>query len=347
MRRFIHAALLAASASAAIAAPTPKEQLLVPPANADHFVVVSEAGKHGDEWRWTLPDGSVAYRESILLRGLIFEQDEVVKFDKNGTPIAITIRGVTPSGDAAETFAIDQATAKWKTPVDQGEAPAAQAMYLAYGGTLLANDAALKPYLDAGAKGVALLPSGRGSLEPSRTLSVSGPGGPRTIRLYFLKGTNQTPLPFWLDEKGKLFGFHTGLGILPAGYEANLKSIIAAQEAAIAELAPQAAKRLLTAEARKPMLIRKVKLYDADNQRFVEGQNVVVADGKIQMVGTMLPKLPAGSQVIDGTGKTLVPGLWDSHMHIVDDFNALSEVALGVTSVRNPGGPIELAQSQE
>src|SRR4051794_12592327 len=91
MRRIILAALLAASASVAIAAPTPKEQLLVPPANADRFVVVSEAGKHGDEWRWTQADGSTAYRESILLRGLVFEQDEVVQFDKSGTPISVTV----------------------------------------------------------------------------------------------------------------------------------------------------------------------------------------------------------------------------------------------------------------
>jgi hypothetical protein len=33
-------------------------------------------------------------------------------------------------------------------------------------------------------------------------------------------------------------------------------------------------------------------------------------------------------------------------MHVSDDFNALSEVALGVTSARNPGGSIELAVSQ-
>ena len=75
------------------------------------------------------------------------------------------------------------------------------------------------------------------------------------------------------------------------------------------------------------------------SERFVAGQNVVVADGKIVSVGDdMLPKLPPGARVIDGAGKTLVPGLWDSHMHVSDDFNVLSEVALGVTSVRNPGG---------
>jgi imidazolonepropionase-like amidohydrolase len=64
------------------------------------------------------------------------------------------------------------------------------------------------------------------------------------------------------------------------------------------------------------------------------------------MVGTMLPKLAADARVIDGTGKTLVPGLWDSHMHVGDDFQTVSELALGVTNCRNPGGPIELEVSQ-
>ncbi|MFL6766592.1 MAG: amidohydrolase, partial [Sphingomicrobium sp.] len=97
VRRALIALCLAVSPAALAAAPVPKDQLLQPPANADHFVVVSEAGKHGDEWRWRLPDGSVAYRESILLRGLVFEQDEVIRFDKDGKPVSVVIRGVTPS----------------------------------------------------------------------------------------------------------------------------------------------------------------------------------------------------------------------------------------------------------
>lgn len=347
MRRIVIAALLAACSTSALAAPTPKEQLLVPPANADHFVVVSEAGKHGDEWRWKLPDGSLAYRESILLRGLVFEQDEVIKLDSAGKPVSITIRGVTPSGDSAETFTIDQGTARWKTSVDEGQAPAGSALYNTFGGTFLAGDATVPLYLKAGASGVDLLPSGHGSVEASNTtLKVTGPNGEETVRLYFLKGIGQSPAPAWLFADNRLFGFVGPLALMPAGYEANLKPMIAAQEAAIAELAPAIAKRLLTTEARRPILFRNVKIYDADNQRFVAGQNVVVSDGKITSVGTTLPKLADGARVIDGAGKTLVPGLWDSHMHVADDFNALSEMALGVTSARNPGGSIELAVSQ-
>ena len=346
-RRALIALTLAVSPVALAAAPVPKEQLLVPPANAQHYIVVSGAGKHGDEWRWTLPDGSIAYRESILLRGLIFEQDEVVKLDASGKPVSFTIRGVTPSGDSAETYSVDQGTGHWKTSVDEGRAPASKGVYNTFGGTFLAGDAVNSLFLKAGANGLDLLPSGHGTLEPSSTIfNAAGPNGSRAARLYFLKGTGQSPAPLWLFDDGRLFGYVGALAMMPEGYEANLKPMIAAQEKAIADLAPAIAKRLLTPASRQPVLFRNIKIYDADNQRFVAGQNVVVSDGKIVSVGSALPKLGANARVIDGAGKTLVPGLWDSHMHVSDDFNALSEVALGVTSARNPGGSIELAVSQ-
>ena len=65
MKRLVLAALLTACASPALAEPTPKDQLLVPPTDARHFVVVSTAGKHGDEYMWKMADGRRAFRESI------------------------------------------------------------------------------------------------------------------------------------------------------------------------------------------------------------------------------------------------------------------------------------------
>ena len=127
MRRTILAALLAACASTAIAEPTPKEQLLKPPADATHYVVVSMAGKHGDQWAWTQPDGSLASRYSQSLRGWITEIDEVLTLGASGAPTKVVIRGVTPNGDAAETFAIADGKAVWKSDADSGEAPASDA----------------------------------------------------------------------------------------------------------------------------------------------------------------------------------------------------------------------------
>ena len=85
--RHAFAALLLAAAPIAFAAahetvavapagkPVPKEQLMKPPADAVHYVVVSEAGKHGDQWSWPLGEGKTAYRWSQELRGWISEVD--------------------------------------------------------------------------------------------------------------------------------------------------------------------------------------------------------------------------------------------------------------------------------
>ena len=138
IRRLTIALGLAAAPAALFAAPVPKEQLMVPPANATHFVVVSTAGKHGDDYRWTLPDGSIAYRESILLRGLVFETDTVIHVGKDGMPDKVEVRGVTPSGDAAETFSVADGLARWKSPVDEGQTTYnSPEYYVANGGTFL------------------------------------------------------------------------------------------------------------------------------------------------------------------------------------------------------------------
>jgi imidazolonepropionase-like amidohydrolase len=346
MRRIILAALLTACAPAAFAEPTPKEQLLVPPKDAQHFVIVSTAGKHGDEYRWTMADGRTAFRQSILLRGLIFETDETMRVGSDGMPAEVVIRGVTPSGDAAENFAIANGKASWTSPVDTGSASySGPAFYVSQGGPFITAAPQIDALVAAGATGMALLPSGKATFQKVTSLDVDGPRGKKHVELILMRGTTQTPQPVWV-ENGRFFGALVGLAALPEGYEGNLDKMQAAQDAAIAALAPAAAKKFLTADARRPVLFRNVKIYDADKQRFVAGQNVVTSGGKIVSVGTALPKLPAGARVIDGAGKTLVPGLWDSHMHVGDDFQTVSELALGVTNCRNPGGPIELEVSQ-
>src|SRR5258705_5768237 len=346
MRKTMIAMLFAACASSAIAAQTPKDQLLVPPKDATHFVIVSTAGKHGDEYMWKTADGRTAFRQSILLRGLIFETDETMRTGADGMPAEVVIRGVTPSGDAAENFGITSGNESWPSPVDKGDTNySTPAFYIAQGGPFVSVAPQIDALLAAGSGGMALLPSGKASFQKVTSLEVDGPRGKKHVDLILMRGTNQTPQAYWV-ENGTFFGELVGLGVLPDGYEANLDKMQAAQDAAIAAMAPATAKKFLTADAKRPVLFRNVKIYDADRERFVAGQNVVVADGKIQMVGTMLPKLAAGARVIDGNGKTTVPGLWDSHMQVGDDFQAVSELALGVTNCRNPGGPIELDVSQ-
>ena len=45
--------------------------------------------------------------------------------------------------------------------------------------------------------------------------------------------------------------------------------------------------------------------------------------------------------MIDGTGKTLTPGLWDAHMHVGSDLQGVMLLSMGETSARDPGADVE------
>ena len=125
------------SVSGVLLAQTPKDQLAKPPADAHHYVIESSGGKHGDSWTWVSADGTHMGRESMDLRGQVWEVDSSGKSDAAGTPQTLTIRGVTPTGDAAETFALANGSASWKSPIDSGSSKdAANRFYLASGGPM-------------------------------------------------------------------------------------------------------------------------------------------------------------------------------------------------------------------
>jgi len=71
-----------------------------------------------------------------------------------------------------------------------------------------------------------------------------------------------------------------------------------------------------------------------DGSRMLRRVNVVVLDGMIRAVAPEAP-IPRGAQVIEGHGKTLIPGLFDSHTHLGErDMKQYLQEALsfGVTT---------------
>ncbi len=169
MRRAVLAVLLATTLPAAVhAGPVSKDQLSVPPADAAHYVVVSDSGKHGDMWRWTLPDGRLAYRHSQSLRGWISETDEIVTLGPDGLPTKIDVRGITPNGDAAETYNFAGGKAVWKSLADSGASDERVGYYLTAGGISLANDTLADKLAAVGSAGVDLLPTGHATLTTGR-----------------------------------------------------------------------------------------------------------------------------------------------------------------------------------
>ncbi len=355
MRTTIAAALLAATALAAVQTPAwaesaKKEDLMVVPAGARHYVISSTSAKHGDIWSWTLPNGEVAYRMSMDLRGWITETDQTIAFDSAGRPRMIAIRGFTDSGDATESFRIDtDGTAHWKTAVDEGSAPIAAKRYSTYGGPWLAGEHDIAALVAAGEAGVEMLPSGRAWLTIGEPVQIEGSDGPKTVKLAFVHGQGFSPSPLWLDADNRFFGFSGGMSMLPAGFEASAPKLKKVQDDASAAMVKDVARNFLTPANATPTLIDNVQVFDSLAGTYLSGQAVLVDKGKVAALGaTGTVKAPAGATVIDGRGKTLLPGLWDAHLHVgAWDWNLIQNLATGMTNYRSPGTMIEDALSIE
>ncbi len=164
------------------------------------------------------------------------------------------------------------------------------------------------------------------------------------MQLAWIRGVLAAPVPVWLDENKRYFADIGGISVLPAGYESAAKAMRDAQEAATAAELKAVAARFLTRGARAPALFENVRLFDSERGLFVENQSVLISDGRIAAVGPLAAmSVPAGTRTIDGRGKTLVPGIWDAHMHIGNDWGVLANVASGMTSFRSPGTQIKRA----
>jgi hypothetical protein len=82
--------------------------------------------------------------------------------------------------------------------------------------------------------------------------------------------------------------------------------------------------------AGRALVLRDVRLFDGD--RVVPSANVVVRDGRIVSAAPGAD-LPASAEIVDGRGKTLFPGLIDSHVHVWSADNLAQALEFGVTGV--------------
>ena len=97
----------------------------------------------------------------------------------------------------------------------------------------------------------------------------------------------------------------------------------------------------------KPLFITNVTIIDAAGNPPQHDMTVVITGDRIT---TLAPsarvKLPANGVVVAGRGKFLIPGLWDSHLHLTlagkqeltREWMAPMLIAYGVTTVRDMGG---------
>lgn len=163
------------------------------------------------------------------------------------------------------------------------------------------------------------------------------------LRRYTVDGVVWGRESVWLDDRDHFAAILTRIHILPLeGIREDLKQALPAlQRIAVADQMQDLARiaQQVPSVADGTFALVGATVIDGTGRPPIEKAVVLVRDGRISAVGPgVIVAVPSGIRVIDMSGKTVTPGLWDMHSHASQIEWASAYLGAGVTSIRDMGG---------
>jgi imidazolonepropionase-like amidohydrolase len=323
--------LVALLLQAQIASPAPEN------ARTSRYAFILAGNKAGYESSTRNADGSLQLHFEFNDRGRGPNVNEKIVTGKDGIPVEIEITGVDYlKAPVNERFSLKQGTASWKNRSEEGQKKInGKAFYASISGAAEETALLAQALLAAPGHKLPLLPEGEASIEQRGELKINANGQSRTVTQYAINGFGFSPSSFWLDADGKLFAsVSTWSSIIQESWEGTAGDLLKEQD----KFDNERSKRLAQTLAHKPkgpLVFVHSNLFDAESAQMLPNRTVVITGNHITAVGPDgQVSLPKNAETIDAAGKTLMPGLWDMHVH-VQPGDGLLHMACGVTSVRD------------
>lgn len=240
-----------------------------------------------------------------------------------------------------EHFAFENGHAQWKSTSEAGQATM-RGFYISSNGPFAEGALLVKALLKAKNGTIKLLPAGETHLERLGETTVQDHGQKLHVTEFAITGLSFEPQIMWLDDDQHLFAVPgKWFALMREGWEAVNQQLydldLKAQDARYARLG-----RELAQHPEHPIAIEHVRLFDSEQAAAREDQTVVVDGERITFAGSAsTAQVPSDAQRVDGTGKTLLPALFDMHAHAAP-LDGLLNIASGVTSVRDMGNDIDV-----
>jgi imidazolonepropionase-like amidohydrolase len=293
--------------------------------NRNGLAVTTPLSDH--EWRYSFEYNDRGRGPSTVSHAVVDAQGLPVLFETTGHDYY--------KNSVEEKFERTGGKATWRNASEHGErAVAGPVFFPSLNGPPQETELLARALLRTPGHRLDLLPEGRQTIEELGTLAVKNGKQAKTVHLYALSGSGFEPNDVWLDEQGVLFAAINGWsGLVREGWEGILPEIAKAQEARNVEREKALAVRL----ARHPhgLAFTHARLLDPAAGTVRAGTTVVVSGDRIAAVGEDgKVAVPGGAEVVDAHGRTLMPGLWDMHVHLTSK-DGLLHLAAGVTTVRD------------
>ncbi|MBV9612787.1 MAG: hypothetical protein JO091_09945, partial [Acidobacteriaceae bacterium] len=307
-----------------------------------HYTILMNGRVAGNALDTYSADGAVESAYEYNDRGRGPKISAHYLFAKDGLPERVDVTGVDYyKAPVDEHFVRENGHAHWKSTSEQGEARDS-GFYISVNGSNLIDSAHLVQAFKNGAKPLRLLPAGQAQVERLAETTVQSHGQKLHVTEFGITGLNYAPVTIWLDDDGYPFGMPgKWVALLRAGWEDTNDKLYElerkTEDARYERLAHTLARR-----PAQPVAIEHVQLFDSERAVLHQDQTVVIEGDRITAVGSVdAVAVPARAERIDGHGKTLLPGLFDMHVH-VGPLDGLLNIASGVTAVRDMGNDIEL-----
>jgi imidazolonepropionase-like amidohydrolase len=313
------------------AAPTPQNSA------ATRYSFILSGNKAGYESSTRNPDGSLQIHFEFNDRGRGPNINEKLVAGKDGIPVEIEITGVDYlKAPVDERFSLKQGFASWKNRSEEGQKKlTGKAFYASISGASEETGLLAQALLAAPSHTLPLLPAGEASIEKRGELKINANGQSRTVVQYAIAGLGFSPFALWLEQDGKFFAsVSTWTSIIPEGWEGTAPDLLKEQDKFENDRSKKLA-QTLAHKPKAPLVFVHANLFDSESAQMLPNRTVVITGNKITAVGVdgQVP-LPKNAETIDAVGKTLMPGLWDMHVH-VQPGDGLLHMVCGVTSVRD------------
>ncbi len=307
---------------------------ILQPAAAANYAILMAGNPAGKVTDSVAKDGAIEIQYAFNDRGRGPDIHGRYRFDARGFPTLVELTGNDYyKAPVDEHLTVADGEARWKSTTEQGQS-AAQGFYVSMNGPPVEVGWLVNALQKAQNRAIKLLPGGEARLEKGLAARVSHNGQSIALTQYLITGIDFTPTSVWQDADNHLFGFVSPwFSVVREGWESSVDELIKLQNGAEDARYRSLAQRL--SRHPKSIVFRHVRRFDSTAAAMKEDQAVTVTGDRIVAVGpdrTVQP--PAGAEIIDGAGQTLLPGLWDMHVHIQPSAGLLN-VASGVTSVRD------------
>jgi hypothetical protein len=313
-------------------------------ADTTRYAVVS-SGKHtGIHKKWSDGHGHVAYFYEFNDRGRGPRVLVNVRTNDEGLVVSRMASGHDYFKAAInEEFTLTGPDASWRNHIENDHKTiTGKALYAPLNSVPAEIELAIKALHKTKGHQLDLLPAGKMKASHLKNHAAKLDGLIIELELYSLSGFGGPPSFVWVTPKRDFFATISGWSsVILEGHDELIDELKLVQDEIEEQYFFEQADKL-TGKQEGPIAIKNVSVFDATKGSLVKGRTVLIEGDVIKQVGKAKKvKVPANATVIDGAGKTLLPGLWDNHTHY-DMTQGLYHLAAGVTNIKDMGNSLEL-----